>query len=62
MTPTEISLLSAGVPLVIALTAWLRAEVANRTGKAATAAVAAHVDPSNVPSHAELGSPEIPPK
>ena len=37
MTPLEISLVSAIIPLLIALTAWLRAEVANRTSKAAAA-------------------------
>jgi len=46
MTPLEISLVSAIIPLIIALTAWLRAEVANRTSKAATANAVAAVKTS----------------
>jgi len=34
MTPTETALVSAVIPLILALTAWLRAEVANRKVKA----------------------------
>ena len=42
MTPTEIAILAGAVPFLAALTAWLRAEVANRSAKAANAAVVAH--------------------
>ena len=37
MTPLEISLLSAFVPLVVALTAWIRAETSNKTAVDANA-------------------------
>jgi hypothetical protein len=37
MTPTEIAVVSAIVPLIIALTAWLRAETANKAAKTANA-------------------------
>lgn len=41
MTSTDWGLLVSGlVPFLIALTAWLRAEVANRTSKATAATVA----------------------
>jgi hypothetical protein len=37
MTPTDWGLLVSGlVPFLVALTAWLRAEVANRASRAAT--------------------------
>lgn len=35
MTPLEITLVSTIIPFLVALTAWLRAEVATRTAKAA---------------------------
>lgn len=42
MTSTEIAIVSALIPFIIALTAWLRAEAANRTAKSAqTTSIAA---------------------
>ena len=35
MTPLEITLVSTIIPFLIALTAWLRAEVANKAAKVA---------------------------
>jgi hypothetical protein len=37
MTPLEISLLAAAVPLVVALTAWLKAHTATKTANASNA-------------------------
>ncbi len=46
MTSTDwYTVIGAAVPLIVALTAWLRAETANKSAKAATAAVAAKTTP-----------------
>ena len=68
MTPLEISLVSAIIPLLIALTAWLRAELANSAAKAAnlkaTGAVASARQASAVAStafSAVMPKPTTPP-
>jgi hypothetical protein len=39
MTTEDYTLLAAIIPFIVALTAWLRAEVANKTANAASDAV-----------------------
>ncbi len=74
MTPLEISLITALVPFIVALTAWLRAELAHRTAasaagvasRASTAAITAiartnRLVPPGFPQGGVPVRPDLPP-